>query len=131
MFAFVRDPLERAYSAYTYPRNNRMGERDLQAQALVSHYRDFDHFVAGWLRPDNLHRQVHFAPQTDFLVDHMGQMAVGFLGRQESLQQDFQRLCERLGVETSQPHLNVSLERRSETVRDFCTLRTRRLMPYR
>ena len=127
-FAFVRDPLERAYSAYAYLRNNRMGERDLQAQALVSHYRDFDHFVAGWLHPDNLRRQLHFAPQTDFLVDHMGQMAMDFLGRQESLQRDFQHLCERLGVDTSLPHLNVSLERRSEPVRDFCTLRTRRLV---
>ena len=127
-FAFVRDPLERAYSAYTYLRNNRMGERDLHAQALVSHYRDFDHFVTGWLHPDNLRRQLHFAPQTDFLVDHMGQMAMDYLGRQESLQQDFQHLCERLGVDTSLPHLNVSLERRSEPVRDFCTQRTRRLV---
>ncbi|TFY85076.1 sulfotransferase [Pseudomonas kairouanensis] len=127
-FAFVRDPLERAYSAYAYLRNNTMGERDLQAQALVAHYRDFDHFVSGWLHPDNLRRQLHFAPQTDFLVDHMGQMAMDFLGRQESLQQDFQHLCERLGVDTSLPHLNVSLERRSEPVRDFCTLRTRRLV---
>ncbi len=127
-FAFVRDPLERAYSAYAYLRNNTMGNRDLQAQALVAHYRDFDHFVAGWLHPDNLRRQLHFAPQTDFLVDHMGQMAMDFLGRQESLQQDFQQLCERLGVDTALPHLNVSLERRSEPVRDFCSLRTRRLI---
>ena len=126
-FAFVRDPLERAYSAYTYLRNSK-GTRDLHAQALVCSYRDFDHFVAGWLHPDNLRRQLHFAPQTDFLVDHMGQMAMDFLGRQESLEQDFQRLCERLGVSSSLPHLNASLGRRSEPVRDFCTLRTRRLV---
>ncbi|WP_369294148.1 hypothetical protein, partial [Klebsiella pneumoniae] len=58
----------------------------------------------------------------------MGQMAMDFLGRQESLQQDFQHLCERLGVDGSLPHLNVSLARRNEPVRDFCTLRTRRLV---
>jgi hypothetical protein len=127
-FAFVRDPLERAYSAYTYLRGNPMGARDLQAQALVSSFRDFDHFIAGWLHPDNLRRQLHFAPQTDFLVDHMGQMAMDFLGRQESLQQDFQHLCERLGVDSSLPHLNVSLGRRNEPVRDFCNSRTRRLV---
>ncbi|MCS3512896.1 sulfotransferase family protein [Pseudomonas grimontii] len=127
-FAFVRDPLERAYSAYTYLRGNPMGARDLQAQALVSSFRDFDHFIAGWLHPDTLRRQLHFAPQTDFLVDHMGQMAMDFLGRQESLQQDFQHLCERLGVDSSLPHLNVSLGRRNEPVRDFCNSRTRRLV---
>lgn len=127
-FAFVRDPLERAYSAYTYLRSNPMGARDLQAHELVSSYRDFDHFVSGWLHPDNLRRQLHFAPQTDFLVDLMGQVAMDFVGRQESLEQDFQRLCERLGVTSSLPRLNVSLGRRSEPVRDFCTLRTRRLV---
>ncbi|ONH54517.1 Sulfotransferase family protein [Pseudomonas cedrina] len=127
-FAFVRDPLERAYSAYTYLRSNNMGARDLHAQALVCSYRDFDHFVAGWLHSDNLRRQLHFAPQTDFLVDHMGAMAMDFLGRQESLAQDFARLCERLGVTSSLPHLNVSLGRRSEPVINFCTLRTRRLV---
>ena len=95
---------------------------------LVSSYRDFDHFIAGWLHPENLRRQLHFAPQTDFLVDHLGQMAMDFLGRQESLQEDFRHLCERLGVNSCLPHLNVSLERRNEPVRDFCSLRTRRLV---
>lgn len=127
-FAFVRDPLERAYSAYTYLRSNHMGSRDLHAQALVCSYRDFYHFVGNWLHPENLRRQLHFAPQTDFLVDHMGQMAMDFLGRQESLENDFQQVCERLGVSTSLPHLNVSLRRRSESVKDFCTQRTRRLV---
>ena len=127
-FAFVRDPLERAHSAYIYLRGNPMGDRDLPAQALVSSYRDFDHFIAGWLHPENLRRQLHFAPQTDFMVDHLGHMAMDFLGRQESLQEDFQHLCERLGVVSGLPHLNVSLGRRNEPVRDFCSLRTRRLV---
>lgn len=127
-FAFVRDPLERAYSAYTYLRGNSMGSRDLEAQALVGSYRDFDHFVAGWVHPDNLRRQLHFAPQTDFLVDHLGRMSMDFLGRQEHLQRDFRSVCERLGLNAALPHLNVSLGRRSEPVRDFCSLRTRRLV---
>ncbi len=60
------DPLERAYSAYTYLRGNHMGARAMQAQALVSSYRDFDQFVAGWLHPENLRRQLHFAPRPTF-----------------------------------------------------------------
>ncbi|MEX5508559.1 sulfotransferase family 2 domain-containing protein [Pseudomonas paralactis] len=127
-FAFVRDPLERAYSAYTYLRNSQTDGRDQQARTLLSSYRDFDHFVAGWLHPDNLRRQLHFAPQTDFLVDHMGLMAMDFLGRHESMDLDFQYLCERLGVNASLPHLNTSLARRSEPVKTFCSTRTRRLV---
>jgi hypothetical protein len=127
-FTFVRDPLERAYSAYAFLRGNHLGTRDHQAQVLVSSYRDFDDFVARWLHPENVRRQLHFAPQTDFLVDAMGHMAMDFIGRQEHLGRDFQHLCERLGVASSLPHLNGSIERRPEPVRDFCSLRTRRLV---
>ncbi|MDF2396559.1 sulfotransferase family 2 domain-containing protein [Pseudomonas sp. 3MA1] len=127
-FAFVRDPLERAYSAYAYLRGNNMSRRDQEAQALVTSYRDFDDFVAQWLHPDNLRRQLHFAPQTDFLVDHLGRMSMDFLGRHEHFERDFRHLCERLAVDTLLPHLNVSLERRNEPVREFCSLRTRRLV---
>lgn len=127
-FAFVRDPLERAYSAYAYLRGNNMSRRDHEAQALVASYRDFDDFVAQWLHPDNLRRQLHFVPQTDFLVDQMGRMSMDFLGRHEHIERDFRYLCERLGVDTLLPHLNVSLGRRNEPVREFCSLRTRRLV---
>lgn len=51
-FAFVRDPLERAYSAYAFLRGNALGKRDHAAQKLVSHYRDFDDFVGRWLHPN-------------------------------------------------------------------------------
>ncbi|MGY2288890.1 sulfotransferase family 2 domain-containing protein [Pseudomonas sp. SDO528_S397] len=127
-FAFVRDPLERAYSAYAFLRGNHLNARDREAQALVSGYRDFDDFVRRWLHPDNLCRQLHFAPQADFLVDGMGRMSMDFLGRQEHLLQDFQHVCERLGINASLPHLNGSLTRRNAPAREFCSVRTRRLV---
>ncbi len=68
-FAFVRDPLERAYSAYAFLRGNTLGPRDHAAQELVGQYRDFDDFVARWLHSENITRQMHFAAQTDFLTD--------------------------------------------------------------
>jgi hypothetical protein len=61
-FTFVRDPLERAYSAYAFLRGNELGARDRQAQALVRHYRDFDDFIGGWLHPENVQKQMHFVP---------------------------------------------------------------------
>lgn len=127
-FAFVRDPLERAYSAYTYLRTHPNGTRDLQAHTLTSSYRDFDQFAAHWLHPDNLRRQLHFAPQTDFLVDEVGRMSMDFIGRQEHLVRDFHYLCERLGVSAALPHLNASQDRRREPARQFCSLRTRQLV---
>lgn len=127
-FAFVRDPLERAYSAYAYLRGNALSRRDQPAQSLVRHYRDFDDFVARWLYPETIQRQLHFAPQTDFLTDAMGHLALDFIGYQEHLQRDFKLICEQLGHEAALPHVNGSQQRRSVAARDFCTTRTRRLI---
>ncbi|BAQ72215.1 Sulfotransferase family [Pseudomonas sp. Os17] len=127
-FTFVRDPLERAYSAYAFLRSNRLGCRDQAAQSLVARYRDFDDFVGRWLHPENIHRQIHFAPQTDFLIDSLGHLALDFVGYQEHLQRDFQLLCSQLGVDVQLPHLNYSEQRQRIPVREFCSLRSRRLV---
>lgn len=127
-FTFVRDPLERAYSAYIFLRGNTPIERDAPARALINHYRDFDDFISRWLCPENIHQQMHFAPQTEFLVDSLGHLSMDFIGRQEHLQRDFQTVSECLGVSSSLPHLNGSQQRETAAVRDFCTVRTRRLV---
>lgn len=127
-FAFVRDPLERAYSAYAFLRGNELGRRDRPAQNLVSHYRDFDDFVARWLHPETIRRQLHFTPQTDFLTSSLGHLALDFIGYQEHLARDFRLVCERLGHSALLPHINTSQQRRPIPARDFCTVRTRRLV---
>ena len=127
-FAFVRDPLERAYSAYAFLRGNALSERDHAAQQLVRHYRDFDDFVARWLHPETISRQLHFAAQTDFLTDSLGRLGLDFVGYQEHLQRDFSLVCEHLGQTVSLPHVNRSQQRRAVPAREFCTIRTRRLV---
>ncbi|KAB0491959.1 sulfotransferase family 2 domain-containing protein [Pseudomonas vancouverensis] len=127
-FTFVRDPLERAYSAYAFLKSNTLGRRDHAAQQLVSHYRDFDDFVGRWLHPETIHRQLHFAAQTDFLTDSMGRLALDFIGYQEHLARDFGLICQRLGLSAGLPHVNRTEQRHSEPVRDFCSMRTRRLV---
>lgn len=128
-FAFVRDPLERAYSAYTYLKaSDEACRRDLSAKALVDAYRSFDDLVCRWLDPDNVHRQLHFAPQTDFITTSLGHMALDFIGYQENIANDFRIVCETLGVDFHLPHLNHSLLRKPVPVREICSARTRRLV---
>lgn len=107
-FAFVRDPLERALSAYRYLREDRGVRRDDPARELVNDYADFDAFVRSWLCPENALRQIHFAPQHLFLTNSLGRMEMDFIGRQESIQQDFAHICHQLGVD-------VQLERRNSS----------------
>ncbi|WP_455924722.1 sulfotransferase family 2 domain-containing protein [Pseudomonas putida] len=127
-FAFVRDPLERAYSAFAYLKGRPGNSRDGQAHAMVSRYSDFNTFVSHWLHADNLHKQIHFAPQTDFLVDSLGHLSMDFIGRQEHIQRDFGQLCERFGVASELPQINRSRHRVEAPAREFCSLRTRRLV---
>jgi len=127
-FAFVRDPLERAYSAFAYLKGNPPNDRDQLAHVMVNRYSDFNQFISHWLHADNLHKQIHFAPQSDFLVDSLGHFAMDFIGRQESIQADFQQLCQRFGVELELPRINPSHNRLGARALDFCSTRTRRLV---
>lgn len=114
-FSFVRNPLDRAFSAYRYLRSNRSIERDLAAHRLAMRYDSFDRFVQDWLCEENAHRQMHFAPQWRFLCDSLGEVRMDFIGRQESMGEDFRHVCRQLGVESSLDAVNVSAEKALRT----------------
>jgi hypothetical protein len=95
-FSFVRNPWSRILSEYRY-RN-------------YFHHLSFRDFVLnkmpkpGW---DDKYR--HVMPQYDMLYDQQGNLLVDFVGRFETLQQDFDRVCEHLGITDSLlPHRNPS-----------------------
>lgn len=95
-FSFVRNPWTRILSEYRY-RN-------------YFHHSSFRDFVLNKLpRPGWDDQYRHVMPQYDMLHDRQGNLLVDFVGRFESLQQDFDRVCERLGiVDSSLPHRNRS-----------------------
>ncbi|MCY1383129.1 hypothetical protein D9M69_712250 [compost metagenome] len=71
---------------------------------------------------------MHFAAQTDFLTDSLGHLAMDFIGYQEYLGRDFQRVCEHLGLAATLPHVNRTRQRAAVPVREICSVRTRRLV---
>ena len=95
-FSFVRNPWARLVSEYRY-RN------------FLSH-RSFKDFVMNKLPPpgrDDKYR--HVMPQSDMLYDDAGQLLVDFVGKFETLQKDFDRVCQQLGFdESALPHVNSS-----------------------
>ncbi|MGV8920820.1 MAG: sulfotransferase family 2 domain-containing protein [Pseudomonas sp.] len=124
-FGFVRDPLQRAWSAYNYLLHNTQ-KRDRSAHELVTKFPNFDAFIDNWLHPENITRQIHFAPQHYFLENSIGLIDVDFIGRQETLTEDFVTLCKRLDIRVELQHINRSQLRPSDENRNICSATSRR-----
>ena len=111
-FTFVRNPWDRAVSAYTYLQNG--GSAASADDALWSHFvnrfESFDDFVRAWMTTDNVLRLGLFTPQYLFLQDIFGQQSMDFVGRFERLEEGFDQLANRLGIESKLPYLNQSRE---------------------
>lgn len=108
-FSFVRNPLDRAYSAYRYLRSDLLEvERDVAAHKLAKKYGSFEAFVRHWLCEETAQRQIHFVPQWQFLSDSLGDIGVDFIGRQEEMAAAFAHVCDKLGVEVELPTVNAA-----------------------
>lgn len=94
-FAVVRNPWDRAISAYHYCQ--RYGE--IPAGVSFKEYLRLD------FASMNRFVFVHSQPQFDVLSNAAGCQYLDFVGRFETLQRDFNRICRRLGIpSTTLPH---------------------------
>ena len=97
-FSFVRNPWDRMVSEYKY--------RGYPVKIDFKTYLFRRLPPPGWT--DNYR---HIMPQHDFLYHESGRLLVDFVGRYETLQADFDRLCARIGLPpTPLPRVNRSLE---------------------
>jgi Sulfotransferase family len=96
-FSFVRNPWDRLVSEYKYRRYPmRMS---------------FKRWLFGHLPPPGFtDAYCHIVPQHEFIYDGDGRLLADFVGRYETLQADFEVVCDRLGIaRTTLPHENRSL----------------------
>lgn len=102
--SFVRNPWGRAVSEFFHGHKNTLYPdfptfvRDFYSQPAENHAR-FNEPAHGLI--------AHQRSQAEFVVDATGQVAVDFLGRFETLQDDFADLCAKLGVAAPElPHVH-------------------------
>lgn len=108
-FAFVRNPWDRLVSAYSFLRQGGLKGQDVNwARQNIAPYVNFNEFVRNWLTQKNIYSKQHFIPQWEYVVDASGCVNLDFLGRFETLEDDFKKIALRLGVSASLPKSNSS-----------------------
>lgn len=113
-FAFVRNPWDRTASFYRF-----LGY-DMRCS--------FSRFVRKHL-PRQMEKKSWFlCPQAEYIHDMDGRLLVDFVGRYETLAQDFDMACRHIGVpDVGLPHVNESRKSRPGPLRWL----KRRALPYR
>lgn len=98
-FTFVRNPYSRLFSAYQYLLEGGFKEDEkLWADKNIAQYSSFDDFVLNWLDEENIWSYNHFKPQYSFVCDIGRQPEVNFIGKVETINQDFNTVCKKLNI---------------------------------
>lgn len=99
-FTLVRNPWDRALSAYQFARQGQTDSMGVQnpGQYQIPVFDTFERFVNEWLpAQDLLKTDFIFQPQSHYACDANGEIMVDFVGKVESLNKDMQVVSERLG----------------------------------
>ena len=90
-FGFVRNPFERFVSAYLFLFRNSLGGGQREPKRIT------EGMKAALNRP-KFRQRVLVAPQSELLIDAMGELALDRVGRHERLQADFDEIAQCLGL---------------------------------
>lgn len=109
-FVFVRNPWDLQVSSFHHIRRER--------PHLMAHVETFEEFMRWKLdpaRPYQFHVDTSIELQSDYAVDLHGRLLVDFLGRYETLHEDFADVCRRIGIAPRPlPHRRQATDRRKD-----------------
>ena len=115
-FAFVRNPWDRLYSAWSYLSGGGWSHFDHRWYIEnIARYEDFNTFIRQWLTEDSISEHIHFWPQSWFLCDKHGRVIVDYVGRFENLADDYEVVSRRLGIGSPLKQLNTSSRKANYT----------------
>lgn len=103
-FTVVRNPWDKVVSHYHY--RVQTGQTGLSEQPVS--FKEWVALTYGKQDPRYYNKPKMFMPQLDWISDQQGNVLVDDICRFENLQEDFQRVCQRIGKEASLPHLKAS-----------------------
>ena len=111
-FAFVRNPLDRFFSAYSYLKKGGLGEGDYDfAKHYILPCSNFKEFVLSLNNPakaDKILRWKHFIPQYKFVCDENKQVIVDYIAKFENFEEEYDFIRKKLGMGHYLKHINAS-----------------------
>lgn len=112
-FSFVRNPFDRLVSAYKCPWVSGVEVTCHGKRKYNLEFDNFNSFVNKFVLNENdysFFRWSHVMPYTDTrmkLFNHDGKLQISFIGRFEKLQEDFNTICDKIGIPQQKlPHKN-------------------------
>ena len=119
-FTFTRNPATRLVSAYRFLKRGGMTEQDAEwGTNNLSKYNNFNDFVEDWINEDSIRSWVHFKPQNYFLKNRRGKIEMDFIGKVESIEDDFIHVCKKLRLPAGLKHTNRSSEIKQIKLSDY------------
>lgn len=106
-FGFVRNPWDWQVSLYTFM----LKDKNHHQHELAKSFANFDEYI-DW----RVHEEIRY--QKDFFYDG-DKCLVDFIGKMESLHDDFAQVCSKLGIHAEVPHLNASRAERDGFLRYY------------
>jgi hypothetical protein len=123
-FSFVRNPWDRMVSSFSKKDSHLL--REAQNRGIELERLSFEDYVQATGEIAHSHTRA----QVEFVTDAEGKVAVDFVGRFESLAEDFQEVCRRAGIHKQLPHKKKS-HRNDRDYRRYYDDATRRIIEER
>lgn len=110
-FSFSRNPYDRAVSHFFWARGQEKYQSMLNLSiddfSFKNYLLDIDPFRSN--TANNPFPHSHFRNQCDFILDQNGNLLLDFIGKLENAQQDFDIICNKIGIPQQRlPHVNKS-----------------------
>ena len=122
-FAFVRNPWDRFFSAYTYLKKGGRNKFDQAwSNENLSQIESFEEFVLKMNRDYHFRQKVlkytHFIPQYHYICDKNKKILMDYIGKFENINKDYDCISDKLNIGVPLEHLNKST---SDNYRDYYT----------
>lgn len=129
-FTFVRNPWDRLVSAYLYMKNGGRNKEDYDwSTKVLSPYKNFEEFVIGWLKEENIRQGLHFRPQYEFLCSKGSTIEVDFIGHFENIANDYDYIKSKIGMGRELGCYNKTGNKKKD-YRRYYTGRTKEIVEY-